>query len=137
MDSLREMVYVGGGAGMAPLKSHISYMFDTLRTTRKVSYWYGARSKSELFYIDYFNDLGKKYPNFDFHVALSEPLKTDDWVSHTGFIHQVLKNEYLSKVENIQNLEFYLCGPPAMIEATLKMLRDLNVNDRQIIFDEF
>jgi Na+-transporting NADH:ubiquinone oxidoreductase subunit F len=136
-DSGNEMVYIGGGAGMAPIKSHISYLFDTLGTKRKVSYWYGARSKSELFYVDYFENLKRKYPNFDFRIALSEPRETDKWDSHTGFIHQVVKDEYLVKIENIEDLQFYLCGPPAMTEAALKMLRELNVTDRQIRFDEF
>ena len=136
-DGRNEMVYIGGGAGMAPLKSHISYLFDTLGTSRKVSYWYGARSKSELFYVDYFENLKRNHPNFDFRLALSEQLETDNWDSYAGFIHQVVKEEYLAKIKNIHDLQFYLCGPPAMIEATLKMLKELNVNDKQILFDEF
>lgn len=135
-DNENEIVYIGGGAGMAPIKSHISYLFDTLNTSRKVSYWYGARSKMELFYDDYFYEL-EKNQNFKFNVALSEPLPNDNWNSYTGFIHQVLNDEYLSKLENIRNIEFYLCGPPAMIKASLKMLKELNVNDQQISYDEF
>jgi Na(+)-translocating NADH:ubiquinone oxidoreductase F subunit len=137
IEGRNEMVYIGGGAGMAPIRSHISYLFDTLGTSRKVSYWYGARSKSELFYVDYFENLMRKYPNFDFRIALSEPAEADKWDSYTGFIHKVVKDEYLVKIENIQDLQFYLCGPPAMIEAALKMLGEMNVNKNQISFDEF
>jgi len=136
-DSNREMVYVGGGAGMAPIMSHISYLFETLKTDRKVSYWYGARSKRELFYHDYFEALANKHDNFSFHVALSEPHPKDNWTSLTGFIHQVLKKEYLDHCDHPEEFEYYLCGPPAMIQAILKVLNELKVNKNLILFDEF
>jgi MocE subfamily Rieske [2Fe-2S] domain protein len=133
----KEMVYIGGGAGMAPLRAHISHLFENEKTNRKVSFWYGARSKQEIFYEDYFNDLAEKHSNFDFHLALSDPLKEDGWSGHTGFIHEVVLVNYLEKHPNPKAVEFYLCGPPMMIRACVKMLRDLNVDDEQIPFDEF
>lgn len=136
-DNQREMVYIGGGAGMAPLRSHISYLFETLHTSRKVSYWYGARSVKELFYTDYFEKLSTVNSNFSFHVALSEAQPDDDWRSHTGFIHHVVKQEYLNHSSDIANMEFYLCGPPAMIKATTEMLTQFKVAKEHIAYDEF
>ncbi|MEO6053984.1 MAG: NADH:ubiquinone reductase (Na(+)-transporting) subunit F [Chthoniobacterales bacterium] len=132
-----EMVYFGGGAGMAPLRSHLSHLFENLKTNRKVSYWYGARSLQELFYHDYFRELEKQFPNFHFHVALSEPEPEDQWASYSGFIHDVLRDNYLNKHENLAGVEFYLCGPPPMIKAGTEMLKDLNVSPAQISYDEF
>jgi MocE subfamily Rieske [2Fe-2S] domain protein len=133
----REMVYLGGGAGMAPLRSHISYLLETQRTTRRISFWYGARSKQEIFYQDYFTGLASQHENFTFHIALSEPLPEDDWNSYTGFIHAVLKREYLDRHPDPRQVDYYLCGPPAMIEAATKMLSELGVDPSQIAYDAF
>jgi Na(+)-translocating NADH:ubiquinone oxidoreductase F subunit len=131
------MVYLGGGAGMAPLRSHLSYLFETQKTSSQVSYWYGARSLLEMFYQDYFEGLAQKYNNFSFHVALSEPQPQDHWDSHTGFIHEVLKREYLDSHPDPKQIEYFLCGPPVMIQAATKMLSGLGVNPNQVAFDEF
>jgi Na+-transporting NADH:ubiquinone oxidoreductase subunit F len=136
-DTNREMIYIGGGAGMAPLRSHIFHLFHTLKTTRKVSYWYGARSLREIFYADEFREIEKKFPNFSFHIALSESLPEDNWTGLTGFIHQVVYDQHLSKVEEPEEIEFYLCGPPLMNEAVQKMLYDLGVPQDMIDFDDF
>jgi Na+-transporting NADH:ubiquinone oxidoreductase subunit F len=136
-DTDTEKIYIGGGAGMAPLRSHIFHMFHTEKTNRKVSYWYGARSKREVFYEDEFKDIEKKFPNFKFNLALSEPLPEDNWKGYTGFIHQVLYDEYLSKVEEPEEIEYYLCGPPMMNDAVLDMLYNLGVPDEMIAFDDF
>ena len=136
-DTQREMVYVGGGAGMAPLRSHLFHLFHTLKTGRKVSYWYGARSKREMFYDDHFKDIQKKFPNFDYHVALSDPMPEDNWNGYTGFIHQVVHDNYLSKHEDPTEIEFYMCGPPMMNKAVTGMLHDLGVEDEMIDFDDF
>jgi Na+-transporting NADH:ubiquinone oxidoreductase subunit F len=133
----REKMYIGGGAGMAPLRSHIFHMFHTEHTNRKVSFWYGARSKREVFYEDEFETIEKKYPNFKFNLALSEPKTEDKWNGLTGFIHQVLYDEYLSKHPEPEEIEYYLCGPPMMIDAVLKMLDDLGVPQEMIAFDDF
>lgn len=133
----REMIYIGGGAGMAPLRSHIFHLFHTEKTNRKVSYWYGARSKREVFYEEDFREIEKAFPNFTFNLALSEPKPEDNWTGYTGFIHQVLFNEYLSKHPEPEEVEYYLCGPPMMIDAVLKMLYDLGVPDEMIAFDDF
>lgn len=133
----REMVYIGGGAGMAPLRSHIFHMFHTEKTSRKVSYWYGARSKREVFYEDEFRKIEKEFPNFTFNLALSEPKPEDNWTGLTGFIHQVLSDRYLSKVEEPEEIEYYLCGPPQMNDAVLKLLYNLGVPDDMIAFDDF
>jgi len=133
----REMIYIGGGAGMAPLRSHIFHLFHTEKTNRKVSYWYGARSKREVFYEEDFREIEKTFPNFTFNLALSEPKPEDNWTGYTGFIHQVLFNEYLSKHPEPEEVEYYLCGPPMMIDAVLKMLYDLGVPDEMIAFDDF
>ena len=136
-DTQREMVYIGGGAGMAPLRSHLAHLFETEKTARRVSYWYGARSLQELFYEDYFEDLARRNDNFTFHIALSEPLAEDKWQGPTGFIHEVVKQEYLDKHPDPTAVEYYLCGPPAMIRAARDMLRDLGVPPSQIAYDEF
>ncbi len=136
-ESERDMVYIGGGAGMAPLRSHIFHLFHTAKTKRNVSYWYGARSKREIFYEEDFRDIEEKFSNFDFHIALSEPVPEDNWDGLTGFIHQVLYDEYLSKLEEPEEIEYYLCGPPMMNDAVLKMLYDLGVPDEMIEFDDF
>ncbi|MBE0652779.1 MAG: NADH:ubiquinone reductase (Na(+)-transporting) subunit F [Bacteroidales bacterium] len=133
----KEMVYIGGGAGMAPLRSHIFHLFHTVKTDRKVSYWYGARSKREVFYEDEFRAIEKKFPNFKFNIALSEPLPEDKWNGMTGFIHQVVYDEYLSKHEEPEEIEYYLCGPPMMNDAVQKMLYDLGVPDEMVDFDDF
>ncbi|GAB1855490.1 hypothetical protein MHTCC0001_03240 [Flavobacteriaceae bacterium MHTCC 0001] len=137
-DTDTEMVYVGGGAGMAPLRSHLSYLLETLKTDRKVSFWYGARSKQEVYYEDYFRKLEKQYPNFSFNIALSEALPEDNWEGYTGFIHEVLRSEFLMKHNQPETLEYYLCGPPAMIQATKSMLEtEYRVAEKNIAFDEF
>jgi Na+-transporting NADH:ubiquinone oxidoreductase subunit F len=136
-DTDREMVYIGGGAGMAPLRSHLFHLFHTAKTGRKVSYWYGARSKREVFYEEHFREIEKKFPNFKFNIALSEPLPDDNWKGYTGFIHQVIYNEYLSKHEEPEDIEFYMCGPPMMNDAVQKMLYDMGVPEEMIAFDDF
>ena len=133
----KEMVYIGGGAGMAPIRAHIAHLFETEQTARKVSYWYGARSKQEIFYDDYFQTLENEHHNFDFHVALSEPLEEDEWDGATGFIHEVVLQNYLKDHSHPQAVEFYLCGPPAMVDACRKMLAELGVSEEQISYDEF
>ena len=122
---------------MAPLRSHLSTLFETRNTSCRVSYWYGARSLQELFYQDYFDRLAQNYKNFSFHVALSEPQPEDRWDSHTGFIHEVLKREYLDSHHNPNEIEYFLCGPPVMIQAASKMLSELGVEENQISYDEF
>ena len=136
-DTDREMLYIGGGAGMAPLRSHLFHLFQTLKTTRKVSYWYGARSRREIFYEDHFRSIEKKFFNFRFHIALSEPLVEDNWKGYTGNIHQVLFDEYLSKLDEPEEIEYYLCGPPLMNDAVQKMLYNLGVPDEMVAFDDF
>ena len=133
----REMCYIGGGAGMAPLRSHIFHLFHTLKTGRKVSYWYGARSRREVFYEDHFRRIEKEFPNFSFHIALSEPLPEDNWDGPVGFIHQVVLEHYLDDHEAPEDVEYYLCGPPLMLNAVRKMLDDLGVEPEMIRFDEF
>lgn len=132
-----EMVYIGGGAGMAPLRSHIFHLFKTLKTNRKVSYWYGARSTREVFYEEEFREIERNFPNFSFHLALSEPLPEDNWTGYTGFIHKVLLDNYLSKHEEPEDIEYYLCGPPMMNGAVLSMLDSLGVPKENIAFDDF
>ena len=136
-ESAREMVYLGGGAGMAPLRSHLSYLFETQHTPRRVSYWYGARSRQELFYQDYFEALARQHSNFTFHVALSEPQPGDHWDSYTGFIHEVFQAEYLDSHPDPTAIEYFVCGPPVMVQAATKMLKALGVPPAQIAFDEF
>ena len=133
----REMVYIGGGAGMAPLRAHLSWLLETENTARRVSFWYGARSAQEIFYQEYFAGLAGSHPNFHFHLALSSPLPEDHWTGHTGFIHEVVLEEYLSRHENPTAVEYYLCGPPMMIKVTTSMLAGLGVPALQISYDEF
>ncbi len=131
------MVYLGGGAGMAPLRSHLSYLLETRKFPGRISYWYGARSLQELFYQDYFQDLAVQNQNFTFQVALSEPQPEDHWQSYTGFIHDVLKHEYLDSHPDPTAIEYFLCGPPAMIQAATIMLKNLGVPPAQVAYDEF
>jgi Na+-transporting NADH:ubiquinone oxidoreductase subunit F len=133
----REMIYIGGGAGMAPLRSHIFHLFHTEKTNRKVSFWYGARSKREIFYEKEFREIEKHFPNFKFNIALSEPVNGDSWKGYTGFIHQVLLDEYLKNHETPEDIEYYLCGPPMMNEAVQNMLYHLGVPDEMVAFDDF
>ncbi|MGA2249802.1 NADH:ubiquinone reductase (Na(+)-transporting) subunit F [Terracidiphilus sp.] len=133
----REMVYIGGGAGMAPLRAHISHLLETEQSARRISFWYGARSRQEIFYADYFEHLAERFPNFHFHLALSSPLPEDVWTGHSGFIHEVLLESYLRNHLAPQQAEYYLCGPPMMIKACTRMLNELGVAERQIAFDEF
>lgn len=133
----KEMVYIGGGAGMAPLRSQIFHLFHTQKTNRKVSYWYGARSLREVFYEQDFRDIEARFPNFRFNLALSEPLDEDNWKGYVGFIHQVVLAEYLSKHPEPEEIEFYLCGPPMMNDAVFKMLDELGVPKENIAYDDF
>ena len=133
----REMVYLGGGAGMAPLRSHLSHLLEVQKTSTPISFWYGARSLQELFYQDYFTDLASRHENFSFHVALSEPQPDDRWTSNIGFIHEVLQREYLDKHPDPRQIDYFLCGPPAMIHAATVMLKNLGVPAAQILYDEF
>jgi Na+-transporting NADH:ubiquinone oxidoreductase subunit F len=133
----KEMMFIGGGAGMAPMRSHIFDLFHTKKTTRKATFWYGGRSKRELFYVDQFEAIEKDFPNFKFHIALSEPMKEDNWTGYTGFIHQVILDEYLLKHEEPEEIEYYLCGPPMMNQAVFKMLDDMGVPPEMIAFDDF
>jgi len=131
------MVYIGGGAGMAPLRAHISHLLETQQTARKISFWYGARSSQEIFYQDYFQALATRYRNFSFHLALSSPLPQDEWSGHTGFIHDIVLDKYLQQHSNPKIAEYYRCGPPMMIKACSRMLGALGVPDIRIAFDEF
>jgi len=147
----KEMIYIGGGAGMAPLRSHIFHLFHTEKTGRKVSYWYGGRSKRELFYTEHFRKIEEEFPNFKYHIALSDKEmaeKVDNWKikkdihddegeGFVGFIHQVLYDEYLSNHPEPDEIEYYLCGPPLMNAAVLKMLDDMGVPEENIRFDDF
>ncbi len=143
-----EMLYIGGGAGMAPMRSHLYELFKTLKTGRKVSYWYGGRSKAELFYIHYFRDLEKEFSNFKFYLVLSDALPTDNWVNKkdindpegdgfSGFVHQVVMDQYLTHHEAPEDLEVYFCGPPMMNQAVIKMCDDWGVPPENVRFDDF
>lgn len=132
-----EIVFVGGGAGMAPMRSHIFHLFHTEKTTRKVSFWYGARSMREVFYEEDFRSIERDFPNFTFHLALSDPKPEDNWTGATGFIHQVLLDNYLGKHEYPEDVEYYLCGPPMMNSAVTTMLDNLGVPEENIAFDDF
>jgi len=132
-----EMIYIGGGAGMAPLRSHIFHLFNIVKTTRKVSFWYGARSLREVFYEEEFRAIEKKFPNFTFNLALSEPVKDDNWTGYTGFIHKVLLDNYLCKNEEPEDIEYYFCGPPQMNNAVIHMLDSLGIPKENIAFDDF
>ncbi len=132
-----EMVFIGGGAGMAPMRSHIFDQLKRLASTRKISFWYGARSVREMFYVEDFDRLAAECPNFTWHVALSDPQPEDNWQGHTGFIHNVLYEHYLRDHEAPEECEFYMCGPPVMNAAVIKMLKDLGVEDDNILLDDF
>ncbi|MCL4142880.1 UNVERIFIED_CONTAM: hypothetical protein GTU68_048437 [Idotea baltica] len=136
-ESDSEMLYVGGGAGMAPMRSHLYQLFRTLKTGRKVTFWYGGRSKAELFYIHYYRALEKDFPNFKFFIALSDPTEADNWKGFVGFIHQVVIDQYLSKHDAPEDLELYFCGPPLMNNAVQKMGEDFGMDDENIRFDDF
>jgi len=147
-DTGAEMLYIGGGAGMAPMRSHLFHLFHTLKTDRKVTYWYGGRSKRELFYLEHFQQIAKEFPNFQFFIALSEPAEEDNWKlkkdvndeegdGFVGFVHQVVIDQYLSKHESPEDIEFYFCGPPLMNQAVLKMVDDWGVPDENVSFDDF
>ena len=131
------MVYIGGGAGMAPLRAHLSHLFESEGTHRRVSYWYGARSRQEIYYEDYFEKLAASHPNFSFHLALSSPLPEDNWTGLTGFIHEVALQHYLIHHPDPKAAEYYLCGPPMMIKAVTEMLEELGVPELQIASDTF
>ena len=146
-DSDAEMIYIGGGAGMAPMRSHLYELFHTMKTGRKVTYWYGGRSKRELFYIHYFEALEKEFPNFKLQLVLSEPLEEDNWKvkkhvddegdGFIGFVHQALIDNYLSKHDAPEDIEFYFCGPPMMNQAVVKMCDDFGVPEENVRFDDF
>jgi len=147
-DSSSEMLYIGGGAGMAPMRSHLYHLFQTLKTGRTVTFWYGGRSKRELFYVDHFKHLERNFPNFKYFIALSDPAPEDNWVvkkdvndlngeGFTGFIHQVVIDNYLSKHDAPEDIEFYFCGPPLMSQAVVKMCDDFGVPKENIRFDDF
>ncbi|MGE4267843.1 MAG: NADH:ubiquinone reductase (Na(+)-transporting) subunit F [Deferribacterales bacterium] len=133
----KEMVFLGGGAGMAPLRSIIFDQLCTLNTTRRISYWYGGRSLRELFYTEDFRELEQKYPNFTYHIALSDPQPEDNWTGYKGFIHTVALQNYLKDHEAPEEIEYYLCGPPVMISSVLSMLDSLGVEPENIFFDDF
>jgi len=143
-----EMLYIGGGAGMAPMRSHLFHLFHTLKSGRKVTYWYGGRSKRELFYLEHFNSIAREFPNFKFFVVLSEPHPDDNWKvkkdvndpegdGFTGFVHQAVIDQYLKKHESPEDIEFYFCGPPMMNAAVLKMVDDWGVPKENVSFDDF
>ena len=147
-NSEAEMLYIGGGAGMAPMRSHLYELFKTLKTGRKVSYWYGGRSKRELFYLDHFYSLEKEFPNFNFELVLSEPLEEDNWKEKkdlndkdgdgfVGFVHQAVIDQYLTKHDTPEDIELYFCGPPLMNQAVLKMADDWGIPDENVRFDDF
>ncbi|MDP4683157.1 MAG: NADH:ubiquinone reductase (Na(+)-transporting) subunit F [Crocinitomicaceae bacterium] len=146
-ESDAEMLYIGGGAGMAPMRSHLYELFKTIKTNRKVTYWYGGRSKGELFYIHYFRDLEKEFPNFKFYLVLSEPLESDNWKvmkdtndegdGFIGFVHQVVIDQYLTKHESPEDIEFYFCGPPMMNNAVTNMCDQWGVPKENVRFDDF
>ncbi|MCF8365666.1 MAG: NADH:ubiquinone reductase (Na(+)-transporting) subunit F [Bacteroidales bacterium] len=133
----KEMMFIGGGAGMAPMRSHIFDLFQTRKTNRKATFWYGGRSLRELFYMDDFEKIEKEFDNFKFNVALSEPLPEDKWSGYTGFIHQVIMDNYLKNHPEPEEIEYYICGPPMMNDAVIKMLDDYGVPPENIAFDDF
>lgn len=147
-DTGSEMLYIGGGAGMAPMRSHLFHLFHTLKTGRKVTYWYGGRSRRELFYLEHFQEIAEKFSNFQFFLVLSEPVPTDNWVAKknmadnegdgfVGFVHQAVIDQYLSKHDAPEDIEFYFCGPPLMNQAVLKMCDDWGVPPENVAFDDF
>lgn len=133
----REMCYIGGGAGMAPMRSHIFHLFHTQKTNRKVTFWYGARSRREMFYEDDYNGISEEFDNFSWNVALSDPQEGDNWEGYTGFIHQVLYDNYLAHHDDPTEVEYYLCGPPMMIDAAINMLDSIGVEPEMIRYDKF
>ncbi len=136
-DTNNEMVFIGGGAGMAPMRSHILDQLRRIKSKRKISFWYGARSFKEAFYFEDLNTLAREHGNFSWHLALSEPLPEDNWTGYTGFIHQVLYENYLKDHPAPEDCEYYLCGPPMMLSAVLRMLDNLGVEPENILFDDF
>jgi Na+-transporting NADH:ubiquinone oxidoreductase subunit F len=136
-ETQNEMIFVGGGAGMAPMRSHILDLFKRIKTGRKVSFWYGARSLREAFYVEEFDALAKAHPNFTWTLALSDPLPEDNWKGATGFIHNVLKEQYLKTHPAPEDCEYYLCGPPQMLQACEKLFDELGVEKESILFDDF
>ena len=136
-DTDHEMVFIGGGAGMAPMRSHIFDQLKRLNSKRKISFWYGARSLREAFYVEEFDKLQEENENFEWHLALSDPLPEDNWEGYTGFIHEVLLENYLKKHPAPEDCEFYMCGPPMMNSAVINMLKDLGVEDENILLDDF
>jgi Na+-transporting NADH:ubiquinone oxidoreductase subunit F len=136
-DTDREMCFIGGGAGMAPMRSHIFDQFKRLHTKRKATYWYGARSLNEMFYQEDFDEIARNNENFQWHIALSEPQPEDNWTGKTGFIHQVLYNSYLKDHPAPEDIEYYICGPPLMLKACQDMLDSLGVEEEMIAFDDF
>jgi Na+-transporting NADH:ubiquinone oxidoreductase subunit F len=138
LNTKREMLYIGGGAGMAPLRSHLLHLFNTLKVTdRNISYWYGARSKSEIFYEEDFRAIEKEFPNFTFNIALSEPRPEDQWTGYVGFIHQVIHDNYLVNQDAPEDIEYYMCGPGPMANAVKGMLDSLGVPPEMLMFDDF
>jgi Na+-transporting NADH:ubiquinone oxidoreductase subunit F len=147
-DTDAEMIYIGGGAGMAPMRSHLFHLFHTLKTGRKVTYWYGGRSKRELFYIHHFRKIEKEFPNFQFNIVLSDPTPEDNWVEKKaiddengdgflGFVHQAVIDHQLNVHEEPEELEFYFCGPPMMNQAVIKMTEDFGIPKENVLFDDF
>jgi Na+-transporting NADH:ubiquinone oxidoreductase subunit F len=136
-ESPAEMVFVGGGAGMAPMRSHIFDQLRRLHSTRPITFWYGARSLREMFYVEDFDMLQKENENFKWHVALSDPQPEDNWKGDTGFIHNVLLENYLKEHPAPEDCEFYMCGPPMMNAAVINMLKELGVEDENIMLDDF
>jgi Na+-transporting NADH:ubiquinone oxidoreductase subunit F len=132
-----EMCFIGGGAGMAPMRAHIFDQLKRLDSARKMTFWYGARSRREMFYDDEFDALAASHENFSWHVALSDPLPEDEWQGCTGFIHEVLYDNYLKDHPAPEDIEYYICGPPMMTQAVLKMLADLGVEKENILLDDF
>ena len=137
LETNNEMLYIGGGAGMAPLRAQLLHLFNTVKTGRKVSYWYGARSKNEIFYEEDFRAIEKEFPNFKFHIGLSEPRPEDNWTGPVGFIHQVIYDNYLKDHEAPEDIEYYMCGPGPMSNAVKAMLENLGVAKENILFDDF
>ena len=136
-DTDKEMVFIGGGAGMAPMRSHILDQFLRIHTDRKVTFWYGARSLREAFYVEDFDRIAAENPNFEWHLALSEPQEEDNWDGPTGFIHQVAYDNYLKHHEAPEDCEYYMCGPPMMTASVIGMLHSLGVEDDNILLDDF
>jgi Na+-transporting NADH:ubiquinone oxidoreductase subunit F len=132
-----EMVFIGGGAGMAPMRSHLFDQLRRLKSKRKMTFWYGARSLREMFYVNDFDMLQKENPNFNWHIALSEPKAEDNWTGYTGFIHNVLYENYLKDHPAPEDCEYYMCGPPMMNAAVIKMLLDIGVERENIMLDDF